>query len=148
MDCSSSEYLHSHPAVVKWDGLIERLPAATTGKKSAQHEATEPIRSVENNVSLVDIPAVEHVQSGYLDINNELKNHYSYYPICLSGHPAMPDDIFDRRGWLGNMAFSVSVSHYTDHQGNYKGNSDFVWKTLPDNSSERIRCCQCMQHVR
>ena len=35
------------------------------------------------------------------------------------------------------MTFSVSLSHYTYHQGNYKGNLDIVWKTLPENSSER-----------
>ena len=47
----------------------------------------------------------------------------------------MSGDRFDRWGWLGNMAFNVSVSHYTYHQGNYNGNLDFVF--LPDNSSER-----------
>ena len=68
--------------------------------------------------------------------------------LCLSGHPAIPDDRFDRRGWLGNISFSVSVSYYTYHQGNCKGNLDFVWETLPDNRSEkRVGSVSCIHNM-
>ena len=46
----------------------------------------QPVRSVENNFSLVDIPAVGHVQSGYLDLNNELKNSDPYMSFRSSCH--------------------------------------------------------------
>ena len=121
-------------------GIDEILPGweLTSGleRNHQNHLANQHIRSVENNFTSVDISAVKHVQTDVLHIDNGLKESSPYDPVCLSGHPSVPGDRFVRWGWFENMAFSIPISHYNFHQGNYNGNLQFVWKTLPGDSSD------------
>ena len=52
------------------------------------HEAVAPIRSVENY--LIDISAIDHVQSVCLEINVELERSDPFEPRCFSSHPSIP----------------------------------------------------------
>ena len=111
-------------------------------RNQQNHTATQPIRSVQNHFTLVDISAAKHVKTEFVQLDNELKESSTYEPVCLSGHPSVPSDRFDRRGWYESMAVSIPIAHYKYHQGNYKGNLHFYVEN-PSRQQQRHNCQHC-----
>ena len=72
------------------------------------HEAVEPIRSVENYFSLIDISAIGHVK--LVCVNVELERSDPYQPRCFSSHPSIPNYRYYR--WDGLETWHlVSLLH-------------------------------------
>ena len=72
------------------------------------HEAVEPIRSVENYFSLIDISAIGHDK--LVCVNVELERSDPYQPRCFSSHPSIPNYRYYR--WDGLETWHlVSLLH-------------------------------------
>lgn len=111
--------------MVKYSEFLEKQT-----KRSASNRKQEtPVRSLNDNNAIRDIPAGMDEKKQYTLVDQSLRLLKDFEPLFLIDYE--PDDKYERMKWLNGLVFEYPVTLYTHRFGNYMGNFSFVWKS-PD----------------
>ena len=115
--------------MVKYSQFLEKQTVRSTSNRKQE----TPVRSLNDNNVIRDIPAGRDEKKQYTLVDQSLRILKDFEPLCLIDFT--PDDQYERMKWINGLVFEYPVTLYTHRFGNYMGNYSFVWKS-PDNDNK------------
>ncbi|XP_038063361.1 uncharacterized protein LOC119734068 [Patiria miniata] len=105
-------------------------------RNDAHHVAEQPVRSPDNEFTFQITEASRHVPVQYRDLQTALSGVDEYVPMSLIRFE--PEDRYERRKWVLQLALDVPFAMWTYYQGNYLGNLTYIWR-VPFKKEQRIQ---------